>query len=328
MNIFVCYRPNHILKALLYSFYNGNKEDYFIIGTGEVKDTDVLAMKIKALGYKVYTVNYICLQKNIIQKNKYIKTIFNLFKSQSISKKYINFDLNILNNTKKLFLFQDQNFLAHYFINECYIKNIEINLIEDGAGNYLPKQNGKNKIKLLSGILPNGYNRKIKNVYLFQPNLYKGFYKNKIKLLKNKYLSFTFNDNFNDLLKDLFNIENMCFNNDLSYTFILTQPLQTIGISEIDQIEIYKKIASNYKNKVILKIHPQDNIDYSNIFKNTIDGLVPFELILNSIPRESKIVSLFSASSSYQDKFIHYNIIDPFSKNKKDDILTIIKESK
>ena len=84
--IFVCYRPNHILKALLYSYYNGTKEDLFVIGSGEVESTSILAKKLNLSGYNILEIDYMKLQQNIFCSKKYAKTIINLINHKSISR--------------------------------------------------------------------------------------------------------------------------------------------------------------------------------------------------------------------------------------------------
>ena len=129
------------------------------------------------------------------------------------------------------------------------------------------------------------------------------------------------------MLKYLFEIdENFTFDKDKPFTCILTQPLHVFGINENDQIKIYQKIASNCKNKIILKKHPQDKVKYNDSFQNVINGLVPFELILSTLPKGSEIISLFSTSTYRTTGFEHHNLINPNCRNMKERILDIIKE--
>jgi len=100
-----------------------------------------------------------------------------------------------------------------------------------------------------------------------------------------------------------------------------------------EQVNMYKDVLSNYDaNKVIIKPHPNDNVDYLQIFKDNIvlPSSIPAELIWLCDLKINRVVSVDDSSNIfgtldnvaidlYPEMIDKYNIINTRNNIKKED---------
>lgn len=261
----------------------------------------------------------------------YKDIVFNL-KNICIIKKPFGFDIKkpLIFNKKKLIEKISLKYLKFKFLkvfnkNRLYVKKIikilkdlEINKYENVYGvRHLPiavyyfynimREN--NYILVEDGT--SDYNQLIKKK--LDPYKYKKIYlTNNIKNIEGitnieninikKYWEEKSDYNKNKILKIL-NVNNNKLRLLKNKEYILyTQPLSEDNIiTELEKIEIYRKVISNYKKEtLIIKKHPREKTDYTKIFKNieVLDGYFPSEFIklLNIDKRIKKHITLFSTA--------------------------------
>jgi len=104
------------------------------------------------------------------------------------------------------------------------------------------------------------------------------------------------------LILDLFNIDLSApiFSKNKSI-IILTSPftVDMPNFTEQEQIDLYREIVESYdKNKVVIKTHPRDKINYSNFFPDieVFNKPIPMQLLSLLGVRFEKAVTVFSSS--------------------------------
>jgi len=325
MNIYVCLRPNHVLKSILWSYFNGNNQDIFIIGIGEVSAMLRIAERMESFGYLVIKADLVDINKKIFDDKSLFKKLMNVFFSRKIINEVMKDKVIDYRKKKGLYLFHDQNFLSNYFLYKAFRKDIEVFLLEDGTANYLFKRPFKNHYKFLAGIFPLGYNPIISSIYLMKPKEYKGLFRNKIKKLDSKYVKLTNDDSVNNKIKKIFGVEFFGNNNNKKPFVIITQPLDKVGILNYqEKLDVYTKISKSLDGFIVVKKHPQDEFDYSNICDMQIGGDIPFEIIIDDFPEGTEFFTLYSSVANVSEKFTIKSLINFRSDNKREDILKLL----
>ena len=305
MNLFVCLRPNHVLKSLMWSFYYGNKEDIFVLGCGQVKSMKNIASRMLKEGFNVFKIDEIAIDKAILSSNK-LARIYNLIFYKEIIKKR-NFLKDLIDfNVTNVYLFYDQNFLSHFLMSHYSVHGANVYLLEDGLSNYNPRRPFKSFYRYLSGMHPLGLNKKIKNILLFYPERYTGKDSHKVAPLTKKIISYSKDVEHNKLISKIFAVDQHEFK--FSYNekvfVVVTQPLSNINIlSNEEQVAVYSHIVNSLKKigKVFIKTHPQDECLYDDLFQCEINGDVPFELIMDVFPNNATFLSLYSSIGLLDD---------------------------
>lgn len=194
-----------------------------------------------------------------------------------------------------------------------FFENDDVNLIEDGILNYVPDIMETHKINpfidfflhlcgiyFLNAKETIGSHEKVKKVYLTRENNHP-LIKNKVEVIN---IEECWNSKTEKEKKEILNIFNINYkdisskNND--FVLLLTQPLSEDKLLSYDkELEIYKNIVNKFKNrKIILKPHPREKKDYSEIFPKIeiMDNSFPIEL-LNVIGFEPETVASVISNS-------------------------------
>ena len=330
MNLFVCLRPNHVLKAMLWSYHNGKNDDLFVVAIDEIPEMKVISERMSSNGFRVKNIKLLEINSKLINSKEKIKSLFKLPFCNRIIRKYLNIDISLIleEPVKHLYLFYDQNFVSNFFLQSFYKGGSEVHLIEDGSANYkVPTRPFKKNYRFLAGIFPLGYNPKIKSIYLFQPKSYKGLFKKKVRLLDEKYINFTLNEVFDKKIKNVFmpNFPDKKKFDD-KILVILTQPLDKLKIiSKGQQHEIYEKISKAYGGTCFIKKHPQDKNSYSSFSSYELPGEIPFEIIAKLFPKGSYFVTLYS-STILGEGYNLIKLIDPNSGSIEKQVLSLLND--
>lgn len=201
-----------------------------------------------------------------------------------------------------------------------YDKNI--NLIEEGTKNYTYFTERKRiKVKLLNlrqkmlnmiyGIKERkdilGYGKKVNKIYLTTSLVDKigkplGLERKNVEIINLKDLWRKKTRTFQQRVLKLFDFnEEILERKNKKNIIILTQPLcEDFDITEEEQIELYKKIIEKYpKEKIIIKPHPRDIVNYGNYFPEyyVIKGNYPVEFLDFFDIEIEKAVTLFSSGA-------------------------------
>lgn len=204
-----------------------------------------------------------------------------------------------------LIVFKDNDALSWMTIQLCHFYRIENLLIEEGLGLYTTKSKFVLNIKQMQKKLlsypnpfelPQGYNKKIKNMMVNFPDL----------LSKEK----TKNKNIHIIPKVMLHEKELEFFNKV-YEFspliekgilYLGQPLTELGLV-VSELEIqclkHLQLLSDKNNlKVYIKPHPSENINKYLFWKNAeiIEGHLPAELIILN-PNDLITITPFSSAA-------------------------------
>lgn len=276
MNCFIVSTPYHLIVAAAL------KEDgdcVWIENNEWVKDS-----YIKSIIKKYFNNNYkiIIKYKELIKKPYKVREIKNIIK---------------VNNFNKIYAFNDSDPIVQYVFFECR-KNSEKIILEEGIGLYNNIHNRKYLIKKTIGklILGNWYQvidrigtYKYTETIYPKNDQYLNDNQKKKKILKYDY----------DSVKEIIRKENMC-NIDKKIWFI-GQPLAEDGICTKKEYMdfVFKIINLLGKDNVILKIHPREEVqkyenykDKINIFSNSI---IPFEMLVYGVS-DLKLLTITSSS--------------------------------
>ena len=183
------------------------------------------------------------------------------------------------------------------------------NLIEDGIGNYLElEQPSKinpilNKFANFFGIyvfnLREGFGThpNIKKIYLTK-NEIPSEIKEKVEVMDiDELWNVKSSDEKNKILK-IFHLENISEFDD-NLVLLLTEPFYERGLLSFDEeINIYKEFIDKYPN-IIIKTHPREEKNYSELFPNVkvIDIPFPVELLKFLGIKIDKIVTICSTAA-------------------------------
>lgn len=307
-SIYICDSYYHLLITIIKNIKNKGKND-LIIASESYNNTLIndktLIKKLtnKKVFKNIYFFDYSKEQIKNNNKNKVIRFISNYILLQKINRKY-KFDFS---NYEKIYLYLDTGLVGN-ILNK---RNIKYYLIEDGLDCY--KKNytylNKSKVKRIIKKLVYGYEGFVssKNIISIEVNSIDG-----ITIKSNKFIEVSREEMFNKLSDE--EKKEICeiFLNDLSvlnlsnYSMIITQPLHKDGLVETEekQVELYKDIIKKYlrNDKIIIKVHPRDKINYKKYFKECliIDKPFPIELF-NFYPdiRFDKVISISSTSVDF-----------------------------
>lgn len=183
----------------------------------------------------------------------------------------------------------------HLSFSPPVIGNHDINVIEDGVGNYneyfLSKKDNVNFFhRIFSPILYGrltidgtyGGSKNTKKIILTGLKNIPEIIKNKAELYDIHKIWHSTSSDIKNKILDIFNLVPQ----DISLfekkdIIILTQPYHNL-IGSAELIEIYKKSISQYDPKdIVIKTHPRDTIDYSKVFNEitVFTKPVPIEIL-------------------------------------------------
>lgn len=286
-NTYICYTIYHLLISLVNIFDNKNVDDKLIITT-RIVDANIYKERICKYypGIKVQIVDDNYFKKTGLYYKKNTHKYFN---------ELIKENNNIIN------IFNDFTQIGYYL----HRNKIEYKLQEDGC----------DCLKHPTSIAPNKLKNKIKNLLTNTPR-YHGFskycttiYVNDLNGLpndirKNKYIKKSKKNMFYNIspedkikLLNIFNVQSLYIKEPA--VLILTQPLEKHFTTDESRYNFYKNIVHKYLSEynVYLKVHPRDNIDYSNLGINIISRSIPVELLSFAIDKEFEIgVTYFSTA--------------------------------
>ena len=256
----------------LYQFQKYINDTLFIIGDN---------IDIKNIGYDLKS---LIILDSSIRINKFERLQIALGLTPKKYKTLINFSRG---ENCRFFFGHD-----HLTFSQLFMNNKEAYLIEDGTRNYDKTEHitKKQKFKLLKKMLgvyyiPFGFSSKVKKIFLVgdaevDPHLDK-----KVKRIDSHLFHLFLKQSYTN--RDV-EVPDKC-------AVILTQPLSEDGIiSEAAKINIYTCIYHSLANEynVIIKPHPRDTADYSEITKIIPKDILADYLVYNQ--KISLIISLFS----------------------------------
>ncbi|MCM1119029.1 MAG: alpha-2,8-polysialyltransferase family protein [bacterium] len=319
--IFRCNTPYHLMIAIIYMLNGGIKNDSIIIFKGgplkNNRERKLLIDRCRSNGFCII---------NVEKKGK--KVLLDIYKDNKIIKK-----CQKILNEKTFYLVNFRwNIEATYWDSYVYFKKAEeITLIEDGAASYANSVGSttKRKLKQFLGLKTDfGKDRKIKQIYVVEPQYYPESYQHKlirldincfikknfiVRVLTDVFLS---NESNKDSVYDLRNYK----------VVVYTQPLsEDRYIEEKDKITIYERICEFYSQygKVCLKIHPRDNSKYNFINVKIFGKDIPSEL-LNIIGLDFEYAIGICTSAIITSRALNkINLDNEFLKRKTIDINNI-----
>lgn len=230
---------------------------------------------------------------------------------------------------KNIFIFHDDTWMARYL--KC--ARIPYHLLEDALDCFkiitdtafaymVHNDNLKMRIKNLFrlGYTFCGYDRFTKSVEVNSIDGIKIKHLAKGKLVERprKPMFDRLSDTDIKMLKNIF-MKDIPELDDRNSVLLLTQPLfvDRIVEDEAKQIEIYRRLAAKHIGdlKLVVKPHPRDNVDYTNLFPNAtiLSKNMPLEIVaMIKDPHFAKVVSLGSTCTNAvrADEYIQDNIED------------------
>jgi hypothetical protein len=194
------------------------------------------------------------------------------------------------NMYKEIFVFLDYSSISHYFMIQKYF----INLIEDGMDIYYKYHEGwRIYLNYLFGFPRKfGLSKYIKKVWVLYPAKLPQVLRKKSKLYDiAKYKEYIDNIFVNKMIglylfdekESIVQIKNAFKNKNIF--LLLTQSYSEFGhMTEEKKIDIYKKTIKKYarsEHSVVIKTHPKETTDYSQIFPDytILPGSIPIEII-------------------------------------------------
>ena len=220
-----------------------------------------------------------------------------------IYKKY-NFDFS---NFEHIFMFNDLGLIGK-IINR---KKIKYYLIEDGLDCFEKNMTYSHKNKMYKFIkrILYGYSElgDSKNIISIEVNSKKKLnnYEKKFVECPKKILFESLSKEERKEITDIF-LPNLNLNDLKNASLLITQPLYMDNLlkTEEEQINVYKYIINKHfqNQKIIIKVHPRDTINYKKYFKDSIVLDTPFPIeILNFIEdlKFKKVVSISSTSINF-----------------------------
>lgn len=196
---------------------------------------------------------------------------------------------------------QDHAEMASVFL------NCNFTLIEDGAINYTPYEQ---LLKVLNAVgfskldkyCPFGWSNSVKTIYLSGRGKIPVEIEHKVKVfnLNEQWKNKTMKEKKE--IMDIFDFDYNKMYNIVSSgrnIFLLTQNLSPLYFSDLELIDIYRKILSSYKKEnIVIKPHPADHIRYEEVFPDCIvlREEFPFELMYFAAIPIKKVVSIDSTA--------------------------------
>ena len=298
------HKPNVVIENTPYSLLlywlveNVENTVYILDDTIPIKLIERIRQKNNVFLYHSYynkNIFYRFLNVYIVQK---IKLYF-------FSKKYISKSSKIFGN--------DDLILFDRFRKYPYT------LIEDGTINYgisiKKKKKGKikqyirHKMRGFQHSQPRGISNNCKQIYLTGMLKVPAIIEHKTNIVNLKTLWNKKTEKEQKEILDIFDLNQESMKQIKHKKIILlTQPLSEEGIvSEIEKVEIYKKVLKNYKTEdLLIKVHPKEKTNYSAYFKDIaiLHSIVPFELFSMLEMKIECVVTLFSGAALNLDKEI------------------------
>ncbi|WP_025196524.1 glycosyltransferase family 52 [Streptococcus agalactiae] len=266
-NIYICYTLYHLLISLC-------KRDLYgkiIILTTRINNYAIYKRRIEKLFPEIPVL--------IVDDSDYSKK-YKLFYPKRIKQ-----ELFSITNGNKIHIYNDYTQLGYFFHRNA----IPYHLMEDGY----------NSLKHPTSIAPDGLCDKIKGKITNTPR-YQGFSKYcktiEVSSLKDlptdermsKFIEKPKDGLFSDLdnktkesILKIFDIASIDIEIASPSALILTQPLEEHFKSQEEIYQFYKSIVEEYIDKgyhIYIKVHPRDNIDYSNLNATVIQRNIPIEL--------------------------------------------------
>ncbi len=301
--IFICHTEYHVLITLVKNIVNKQNGKNDIVLYGTLKDINKVYKKLKEsnLFDNIYLFNY-----NDIEEREKLPETKNVIKRRillkNMIKTYYNFDFL---KGKDIYIFNDSSIIGIYL----RMSKINYNIIEDGLNCYknIYRQEDFNSLKYRVKILINdltcsfGSSKYVKTIEVNSKDSIDVFFKDKFIEIPRKEMFAKLKKNEKEKIINIFFDEQLKFKNTKA-SLLLTQPLYKDGFlnDKKQQIDMYKYIIDTYMNeKIIIKPHPRDDIDYKQISKDYIilNNSFPVE-ILNFIENISveKCITAFSTA--------------------------------
>lgn len=301
--IFICHTEYHVLITLIKSINNKEKNDIVLYGT--LKDIDRMYKKLK--GLEVFD-NIYCFSYKDIEEIEKIPATRNIFLRRKRLKKKIreSYNLDFLNN-KEIYIFNDSSIIGMYL----RMKEINYHIIEDGLDCYQKIERHYNfkgikyKLRIITNDITCSFGSS-KYVQTIEVNSKKNidlFFKEKLIEVPRKEMFAKLEKEEREKIINVFLDAPLNLQGEIS--LLITQPLYKDGFldNKEQQVEMYKYMIETYaEGKIIIKPHPRDDIDYTNISNKYVilENGFPIE-ILNFMENISiqKCITAFSTSIDF-----------------------------
>ena len=328
--LFICYSKYHVLVSIVKCINDKscNNSIFLVTDYNNLELADeifIKRLKLSNIFKNIYLLDYGTEYseipsniRNLVKKYKYLKNIINNF----------NYNLNIY---EEIYIFNDRSLMGA-ILNK---KKIYYNLIEDGLDCYRNNKDAVNTKKSVQQIIKHfllGFPDLAKSKYIksVEVNKKDGIFINNsniIEMPREVLFNQLSQENIDDIVK-IYGVNEIFANLKGTYSLLLTQPLYLDGFidTQVDQLEMYQELINTFlKNeRVIIKVHPRDNIDYSSIANiNQIREQFPIELLnYNKQIIINKILTVTSTSINLlkckNDKiFLGWDWLKNYKKCKK-----------
>ena len=307
-NLYICSTYYHLLIAIIKNIKFKEKNQLIIAASynnNRLANDKKLIERIKErkIFNDVIIFDYSKEQLKYTSNNRVVFQIKQYLLFLKIYKKY---DFNF-SNYENIFMFNDLGLIGK-IINR---KKIKYYLIEDGLDCFEKNTSysKKSKIYRLIKKILYGYSElgDSKNIISIEVNS-----KEKLNNYRKKFIEYPKKKLFESLTQEEKKEIIYIFLPDLNFkelkdsSLLITQPLHMDNLlkTEAEQINIYKYIIKKYlqNQKIIIKVHPRDTIDYKKYFKNSVILDTPFPIeILNFIEelKFKKVISISSTSINF-----------------------------
>ncbi len=307
--LYICHTYYHLLISVIKALKDQMNDSYLLLATSwdsaDLTNDDecIKNLENNHVFKEIYIEDFQKEKKQKIlnshfkwfQKNQYLK---NMTKSYPI---FEEFD--------ELYLFNDLKPVAR-LINK---KKIKYNLLEDGTDCFKNNKNIikskwslKKIVKYMLGMRDLGESKNIKSI---EVNDKTGVFLNHSNIVEipKKELFKTLTNEEKNVILNIF-LHNVNLFQYCGYSLLITQPLfeSSILSSETEQLKIYETILNDYldDDKILIKVHPRDHVDYTK-FKdrcNILKDKFPLEIctFFQNLKFE-KIVTISSTSINILD---------------------------
>lgn len=302
--LYICCTYYHLLISVIKSLQSNEKCDVLL--TTSWNDFKLISDKklIEKLNKSKIFENVFIDDGILNQLKQSKKGSFKELKKYILLKKYIrNFHINLL-EYNDIYVFNYNN-PSGRMINKCKIYH---NLLEDGTDCF------KNNKNIIEGRL--SLKKIIKKYILHMDQLGESKYAKSVEVndltdvnISNKnIIELSKKDMFDNLSdSEKKNIVSLFINNSNwlklnNATLIITQPFFADAIvkTKEEQLEIYKDIIDKYgfNDKIIIKPHPRDDINYEKIIpkSNIIEEIFPIEILNFTNVKFNKVITVSSTS--------------------------------
>lgn len=211
----------------------------------------------------------------------------------------------------KCYINEDGHNFSRYFI--YFFRNIV--MLEEGMQIYKEFARHESflsellKYKILGIIKPNGEDKRIREIWVQYPEKLPDVTRDKgVRISLSRLFSLMENSDCIDVFKyilgfsgEMLSLLKKSFDEKDNITLLITQPFSEDKlITEKEKINIYKDIVKDIENEayqigcLIIKPHPRETTDYSQVFKNAIiiPNSFPLEMIRFACDKENIGISL------------------------------------